>query len=308
MQRHRSFLLASFLVVWPASAASVRRTPPGAGFRVDTALVLVNVGVSDERNGIVGGLKRDDFQVFENGARQEVAYFSSEDSPLSVGLVLDSSNSMTHQITAAYQAAALFLRLANPDDEVFVETFNDHVKLAVDFTDQFQEAQNLAVFQTPRGRTSLLDAVYLALRHIQKAGNRRRALLLITDGADNASRYTAREVTDLARESDVAIYAIGTFEPPGEGPEDLIDTAARNLLQELTSLSGGRLFPVNHAGDLPLCAGKIAAELHNQYVLGYYPTAVPRDGKYHRLNVKVRRPGMPRLWPTSRAGYYAPSR
>jgi Ca-activated chloride channel family protein len=308
MRSHRCFLLASILLAWPASAASLKRIAPDAGFRVDTSLVLVNVGVTDERNGMVGGLKREDFQVFENGARQKIAYFTSEDSPLSVGLVFDSSNSMTDKITAARQAAALFLQYANPDDEVFLETFNDRVKVALDFTDHYQEVQNLAAFQTPQGRTSLLDAVYLALRHIQKAANRRRALLLITDGADNASRYTAREVADLARESDVAIYAIGTFEPATEGPEDLLDTAARNLLQELTSISGGRLFPVSYSSDLPSCAEKIAAELHNQYVLAYYPTAVRGDGKYHRLNVKVRRPGEPRLWPTARPGYYAPSR
>ena len=106
----------------------------------------------------------------------------------------------------------------------------------------------------------------------------------------------------------MAIYAIGIFEPPTEGPEDLVDTSARNLLEELTAISGGRLFPVRTSSELPVCAEKIAAELHNRYVLGYYPAGVPRDGKYHRLNVKVNLPGEGRLWLTARPGYYAPSR
>lgn len=304
----RWLLPASILLAWPVWAASPSRLTTSAGFRADTSLVLVNVGVTDEDDRLVAGLKREDFQVFDNGARQEVAYFTSEDSPLSIGLVFDSSNSMTGKLAAARQAAAQFLQHANPEDEVFLETFNDHPRIALAFTDRFEDVQNLAVWQTPQGRTSLLDAVCLALQQMRKAANRRRALLLITDGADNASRYTEREVAALARESDVAIYAIGIFEPPTEGPEDLVDTAARNLLEELTAISGGRLFPVRRSSDLPGCAERIAAELHNQYVLGYVPAGIPRDGKYHRLSVKVNRPGEGRLWWTARPGYYAPSR
>jgi Ca-activated chloride channel homolog len=308
MRHHLWFLLPSILLAGTASPASPKSVAPAAGFRADTSLVLINVGVTDKNNRLVGGLKSQDFHLFENGARQELVYFTSEDSPLSVGLVFDLSNSMTDKLGGARQAAAQFLQHANPTDEVFLETFNDRLKLALDFTGQSQEVQNLVAQQTTQGRTSLLDAVCLALQHMQNAANRRRALLLITDGADNASRYSVREVVALARESDVAIYAIGIFEPAADGPEDLIGAAARNLLQELTAVSGGRLFPVQSAGDLAAGAEKIAAELHNQYVLGYYPTGVPRDGKYHRLNVKIQRTGEDRLWWTARPGYYAPSR
>ncbi len=235
-------------------------------------------------------------------------YFTSDDTPLSVGLVFDSSNTMTDQLSSARQATARFLQHTNPEDEVFLETFSDRPTIPLDFTRHPSQAQNVTTFKTAQGRSGLLDAVCLALHHMRKAANRRRALLLITDGADNASRYTASEVIALARESDVAIYAIGIFEPPSDGPEDLVDNAARNLLQELAAISGGRLFAVRSTVDLAASAEKIATELHHQYVLGYYPSGVTRDGKYHRLNLKVNSPGDGRLWWTARPGYYAPSR
>jgi len=304
----RLILLVPLLLASPDWGASPERTGGSAGFRADTSLVLVQVGVTDADNRLVTGLKPGDCQVFENGARQEVKYFTEEDSPLSVGLVFDSSNSMTEKLPAARQAAAQFLGHANPRDEVFLETFNDRPRIALDFTDRFPDLQNAVVFQAPQGRTGLLDAVYLALAHMRRAANQRRALLLITDGADNASRYTAREVAALARESDAAIYSIGIFDAPGDGSADVIDTAARSLLEELAAVSGGRLFPARGPGEIPACAEKIAAELHNQYVLGYAPAGIARGGRYHRLTVKVGHPGQGRLWCNARPGYYSPAR
>src|SRR5450759_3185923 len=131
MQNHRWSLPASILLAFSLWAASPSRLTTRAGFRADTSLVLVNVGVTDEHNRLVGGLNREAFQVFENGARQDVAYFTSEDQPLSVGLVFDFSNSMTGKLAVARQAAAQFLQHANPEDEVFLETFHDHPRIAL---------------------------------------------------------------------------------------------------------------------------------------------------------------------------------
>ena len=234
---------ASILLAWPAWTASPDAAASKPAFRADTSLVLVKTAVTDAHNRIVTGLTRGEFQLLENGVRQDIAYFTSEDSPLSTGLVLDSSNSMTDQWAAARQAAAVFLQNANPGDEVFLVSFNDRVRTALGFTRDFPAVRSLAASQIPQGRTSLLDAVYQALQNMKQAANPRRALLLITDGADNASRYTAREVAALARESGAAIYAIATSDPPAEGPGDLVNIAARNLLQELAAVSGARPVP-----------------------------------------------------------------
>jgi Ca-activated chloride channel homolog len=290
-------LTVPLLLTLPGAAYSPR-------FRAEAGLVQVNVSVSDANNRLTAGLQIDNFQVFDSGVRQEVKFFTSEDTPISVGLVVDASSSMADRLAAAKQAAARFLRQANPEDEIFLETFNDRAEIPLNFTNRFEEIQNRVLFQTPRGRTGLLDAVVLALQHMRKAANRRRVLLLITDGAENASRYSTSEVTALARESDVAVYSIGAFDRTTEGPNDLVDTAARRLLQDLAAVSGGRVCPAVTPDAFSICAEKIAEELHHQYVLGYYSSA-GRDGKYHRLKITVTRRGDGRLWWTARPGYFA---
>ena len=186
---------------------------PRTDIRVDTTVVLIPVTVTNPLNQFVTGLEKSNFRVFEDKVEQEVAYFASDDAPLSVGLVFDTSGSMGNKLGKSRQAVSQFFRTANPEDEVFLVEFNDRPAMVQDFTTQLEDIQNRLVFTQAKGRTALLDAVYMALHNMKKARNPRKALLIISDGGDNSSRYTESEIKNLVREADVQIYAIGIFEP-----------------------------------------------------------------------------------------------
>ena len=275
-------------------------------FKVDSTLVLVNVAVTDSRGRFVTGLSRQDFQVFEEKTAQTVAYFSAEEAPVSVGLVLDFSSSMAPRFGQLQQAVAEFLKSPNPQDEFCLIEFRDRAELSMGFTSAAEEIQNRVASTKPRGNTALLDAVYLGLRQMRKARNSRKILLIVSDGGDNHSRYRAREVENLARESDVEIYAIGIGRSAGRAVYDLWDGPA--LLSELTEEAGGRCYEIDNSRDLPAVAEKIGRELRHQYVLGYVPQNRHRDGRYRHIQVKIARaPGQPRLSAYWRRGYYAPA-
>jgi VWFA-related protein len=275
-------------------------------FRVNSTLVLVNVAVADPHGRIVTGLQRLDFQVFEDRTAQTISYFSAEEAPISVGLVLDFSSSMTPAFGQLKQAVAEFLRSANPLDEFCLIEFRDRAELSVGFTSAPEEIQNHVAAIRPDGNTALLDAVYLGLRQMRKARNARKILLIVSDGGDNHSRYRAHEVENLARESDVEIYAIGIMSGfTGSGGLEL--SAGPDLLDELAKQGAGRYFEIGSSGELPAVAQKIGRELRHQYVLGYVPADQRRDGRYRRIEVKVARPpGQPRLSAYWKRGYYAP--
>ncbi len=282
--------------------------PRPANIRVDKTLVLVNVTVTTPLNQIVTGLRKEHFRIFEDKVEQTITEFSAEDAPLSVGLVFDVSGSMGAKLHKAREAAAEFFKTANPEDEFFLITFSDRPRLVVPFTHEVEEIQNQLAFTQSKGRTALLDALYMAIHHMKKARNPRRAILVISDGGDNSSRYTQSEIRNLVREADVQIYAIGIFEPlasRGRTPEEL---AGPTLLSQLAEQTGGRHFPVENINDLPDIAAKIGIELRNQYVLGYTPTNQAKDGKYRRIRVQLVQPkGLPPLRAYYRTGYYAPS-
>jgi Ca-activated chloride channel family protein len=275
--------------------------------RVDSTLVLIPVTVTDPLNRFVTGLERENFRLFEDKSEQKVTHFASEDAPLSVGLVFDTSGSMGSKLDKSRQAVGQFFKTANPEDEFFLIQFNDRPELVVDLTTRVEEIQNRLTFTQSKGRTALLDAVYMALHKMKKAKNPRKALLIISDGGDNSSRYTESEIKKLVQEADVQIYAIGIFElmaNRGRTPEEL---SGPSLLSELAEQTGGRHFPVDNLNELPDVAAKIGMELRNQYILGYTPTNQVRDGKYRRVQVKLVQPrGLPALRPTWRLGYYAP--
>jgi Ca-activated chloride channel family protein len=279
-----------------------------ADIRVDTTLVLIPVAVTDPMSRLVTGLEKENFQLYEDKIEQEIQQFSSEDAPLSVGVVFDTSGSMGNKLQKSRQAVAQFLKTANPQDEFFLIEFNDRTEIAVGFTPDTEEIQNRLAFVKSKGRTALLDAVYVALNQMKKAHNPRKAILIISDGGDNSSRYTESEVRNAVREADVQIYAIGIFEPMlsrGRTPEEL---SGPGLLTEISEETGGRHFSVNNLGELPDVADKIGVELRNQYVLGYRPKNTTRDGRYHRVLVKlVRTTGLPPLRAMFRTGYYAPA-
>lgn len=279
-----------------------------SSIRVDSTLVLIPVSVTDPMNRFVTGLEKEHFRVFEDKVEQEVRQFSSEDAPLSVGIVFDTSGSMGNKLQKSRQAVAQFFKTANPEDEFFLVQFNDRPELTVPFTRNPEEIQNRLTFTQSKGRTALLDGIYMAMHQMKKAGNPRKALLVISDGGDNSSRYTESEIKNAVREADVQIYAIGIFEPVSARSRTAEELAGPGLLNEVAEQTGGRHFPVENLNELPDIAAKIGIELRNQYVLGYTPKNVERDGKYRRVSVKLVQPrGLPPLKAFFRLGYYAPT-
>jgi len=282
------------------------RTP---SIRVQTELVLIPVTVTDPMNRFVTGLEKEHFRLYEDKVEQAVTHFASEDAPLSVGIVFDTSGSMGAKLQKSRQAVAQFTKLANPEDEFFLVQFSERPELVLGFTHEAEEIQNRLTFTQSRGRTALLDGIYLAIHEMkQHARNPRKALLVISDGGDNSSRYTESEIKNLVREADVQIYAIGIFEPISSRGRTAEELAGPSLLSELAEQTGARHFPVENLNELPDVAAKIGIELRNQYVLGYSPINQERDGKYRRVQVKLKQPpGLPQLKVFWRLGYYAPT-
>lgn len=279
-----------------------------ANIRVDTNLVLIPVTVTDPLNRFVTGLDRGDFRLFEDKVEQNITQFASDDAPLSIGLVFDTSGSMGAKLAKSRQAAAQFFKTANPEDEFFLVQFNDRPELTVPFTHQTEEIQNRLAFTQAKGRTALLDGVYIAMNQMKKAKNSRKAILILSDGGDNSSRYTESEVKNAVREADVQIYAIGIFEPIHARGRTAEELSGPGLLSELAEQTGGRHFAVENINELPDIAAKIGIELRNQYVIGYSPSNPNRDGKYRRVTIKINQPrGLPPLRPFWRQGYYAPA-
>jgi Ca-activated chloride channel homolog len=282
---------------------------PRADIRIDSNMVLIPVTVTDPMNRFVTGLEKENFKVFEDKKEQSISAFSSEDAPLSVGVIFDCSGSMGKKLEKSRQAVSQFFKTANPEDEFFLVQFNDSANLIQSFTRNLEEIQNRLTFTQSKGETALLDAIYLGLHEMKKAKNPRKALLLISDGGDNNSRYTEGEIKNLVKEADVQIYAIGIYEGAsgrGRTPEEAAGPA---LLTEIAEQTGGRQYSVENLNELPDIAAKIGVELRNQYILGYSPQNHEHDGKYRHVKVTLVQPrGLPPLRPFWRLGYYAPSK
>lgn len=304
------FLVASILLSGTLSAQSPVRIPTqqkDQTIRVDVDLVLLNVTVTDPYNRLVTGLERENFRLFEDKTEQEVHHFSSEDVPISIGVIFDMSGSMSNKVDKARQAALQFFRTSNPQDEFLLVGFNDRAQLISRFTTSVEELQTRLMYTGAKGRTALMDAIYLGLSQMRGARNAKKALLIISDGADNHSRYNENDIKNFVREADVQLYGIGIYEPfgsRGRSPEEMAGPA---LLSELTEMTGGRTFSVLNLNELPDIASKISMELRNQYVLGYRPSNRERDGKWRKIQVKLRPPkGLPPLNVYTKTGYYAP--
>ena len=285
---------------------SVLSRPPD--IRIDKQMVLVPVAVTTPGGQYVTGLDKENFKIFENNVEQEIESFSSEDAPMSVGIVFDTSGSMGSKLQRSRQAVAEFLKSANPQDEFLLVQFNDQAELTVPFTPNTEDVENRLIFVQSRGRTALLDGVYMAMNEMKKAHNPRKAILIISDGGDNSSRYTQSEVRNFVREADVQIYAIGIFEPVGTRGRTPEEFDGPDLLRDLAEQTGGRDFEVDNLGEMPDVAAKIGLELRNQYVLGYSPKNKERDGKFRRIQVKlVKTKELGQISPRWRLGYYAPT-
>ena len=278
---------------------------PGKPVRVNVELALVNVTVTDAFDRVVTGLDQDNFRVFEEGVEQEIVNFSSEDVPVSIGVIFDMSGSMRDKINKSREAALEFFKTANPKDEFLLVTFNERAWLERPFTSDIGELQESMAMNAPGGRTALLDAIYLGLSEMRGAHNVKRALLIISDGGDNHSRYSEGDVRRLVQEADVQIYGIGIYSPAPPTTEEENGPA---LLSEISDLTGGRVFKVESLSDLPDIATKISMELRNQYVLGYKPSNRAHDARWRKIKVKLRPPrGLPPLTVYARTGYYAAS-
>jgi len=273
--------------------------------KVDVSLVLVPVTITDPLNRLVTGLDKENFQLYEGKDQQDIRHFSSEDAPVSIGVIFDMSGSMASKIERAREAVVEFFKTANPQDEFFMIAFADKPQEVSDFTSSVEEIQGKLVYTVPKGRTALLDAIYLGVSKMRQAKYQKKAMLIISDGGDNHSRYTEGEIKSLVKEADVLIYAIGIYDHYMATPEEALGPA---LLGEIAELTGGRSFTIDNPNDLGDVATKIGIELRNQYVLGYRPKNPGHDGKWRKIKVKLIPPkGLPPLKVYAKTGYYAPS-
>jgi len=271
--------------------------------KVDVNLVLVPVTVTDGMGRIVSGLRRDNFSIYDDKQQQPIMSFSSEDAPFSVGLVFDTSGSMSGKMDKARLAVRAFWQAANPEDEAFLVTFSDRAELRGDFTSDIADIQSRLLFAAPKGKTALIDAVDLAMRHLKSAQNTRKALLVISDGGDNNSRFSKSELLQYAKEADVQIYGIGIHDG-SSSPEEM---SGPLLLEQLADATGGQHFMVRTENELPDIAARIGVALHDQYMIGYQPPGGAEPGKWRRIRVRLQAPkGVPTLRVYARTGYYAP--
>jgi Ca-activated chloride channel family protein len=273
--------------------------------KVDVNLVLVPVTITDPMNRLVTGLDKENFSIFEGKEVQDIRHFSSEDAPVSLGVIFDMSGSMSSKIERAREAVIEFFKTANPQDEFFMITFSDKPEQIADFTTSVDDIQGKLVYTVPKGRTALLDAIYLGVSKMRQAKYQKRALLIISDGGDNHSRYTEGEIKSVVKEADVLIYAIGVYDHYFPTTEERLGP---QLLSDVTQLTGGRAFTIDNPNDLADVATKIGIELRNQYVIGYRPKNPLHDGKWRKIKVKLMPPkGLPPLKVFAKTGYYAPS-
>jgi Ca-activated chloride channel family protein len=270
--------------------------------------VLIPVQVTTAAGTSVTDLKKENFQLFEEGVEQTVTHFTKDDAPLSIGLLFDTSGSMNNKMRKAADAAATFMKFSNVDDEFFLVEFNDRPKLTIPFTTDSDLLYSRIIRTRPFGRTSLLDAIHLGLVQMKHARNLRKVMVILSDGGDNRSRFSRSEIKNDMLESDVQLYAMGIFDLEDMHKHPVEEQNGPQLLDELADQSGGRLYTVENLQDLQSISERISNELRNQYLLGYSPTNDARDGKFRRVKLKLDTPAnLPNLRTYYRHGYYAPA-
>jgi len=276
----------------------------GSLIRTSVNLVMVPVTITDERYRPVIGLDQENFQLFEGKKPQEIKHFSSEDAPVSVGIVVDTSGSMSYKLDRAREAVTQFCDTANPQDEFFLITFAEEPILVTDFTNRPEQLENDLLTARSKGRTALIDAVYMAIQKMRNARYGRKALLILSDGGDNHSRYSEHDVKAAVKEADVLIYAVGTYDKYVSTQEELLGP---ELLQEMAELTGGHAFSLSNINEMPDVTKAIGTELRYQYMLTYQPQSPPHDGKWHKISVKLRLPRKFNIFAhiEARPGYYA---
>ena len=285
-----SVILFTALALLITLGYAQERPAPPKTINVDVDLVLINATVTMPDGRFVTNLDQKHFQLWEDRVEQKIEYFSSEDLPVSVGIIFDASGSMSPFLGMARSAAVTFLKMGDRDDEYFLIEFNDKPRITVEFTSDIAKLQNHIVFTAAKGLTALFDAIYLGMDTIKKGVHPKKALLVVTDGEENHSRYRFSDVRDFVREQDVQLYAIGPDAP----------------LSSLAEITGGRSFDASFRDLEDICT-KIAVELKNQYLIGYRSTNESKDGRFRKVELKVNPPrGLPKLNVRGKSGYYAP--
>ncbi|HEY3738205.1 MAG TPA: VWA domain-containing protein [Bryobacteraceae bacterium] len=285
-----------------ARKASAQVSVPSANLRVDTNLVLVPATVTDQFNHPITGLEKENFKIFDDKVEQTITSFLNEDEPIALGFIFDTSGSMRGLLPQGRAAAAELLKFATPEDEFFLVEFDTRPRMVIPLTSNASPIGLEVMYTDSHGSTALFDALLMGIHEMRKSKKGKKALVLISDGGDNNSRYTSTEVKNVVKESDVLIYTVGI----GTG-HDADSEAGSGLMRSVSEMSGAHMFTAG-AWGLQEIAEKIAIELRNRYVIGYAPKDVVRDGRYHRIDLKLAPPrGLPKLFAHWRTGYYAPT-
>jgi Ca-activated chloride channel family protein len=298
-------LIAPLGLAWPQEPTLPKSHPDDDyTISVNVDVVVLHATAQDKKGALVSGLGKDDFQIYEDGALQAIKYFSHEDMPVTVGLVVDNSGSMRSKRADVIAAGLAFARSSNPQDQMFVVNFNEKVSFglpeSVAFTDQVPKLEVALSKLTPDGETALYDAMAIALDHLKKGNRDKKVLIVISDGGDNASKHKLGEIMTAAVKSDAIIYTIGIFDEQ-DGDRN------PGVLKQLAKDTGGEAFlPESLQEVMPVCE-RIAHDIRNQYTLAYVPTNRKRDGTYRAIQVKAIASGRGRLSVRTRTGYFAPS-
>jgi VWFA-related protein len=277
--------------------------PPAAVFRSESDLVVVHVNVFDGRSDAVPNLPQTAFQILEDDKPQTITFFSNEDVPVAVGLVLDNSGSMITRRKMVLAGARIFAESSHPEDEVFTIVFNEHVRLGlpeqIAFTQNALQLQASITRFVPGGKTALHDAVVAGLEHLQEATHQKRVLIVLSDGEDNASRHSEENMLERALRSDTIIYTVSTAD---------LDTnvGKPRLLKKLAELSGGAAYTPESEAEVVEAFRTVAENIRRGYSVGYVPTNSAHDGRFRRVKVTVRAPGYRNLNVSARDGYLAP--
>lgn len=288
----------------PPKQFPIRPSQDSPIVKIPTEVVTLSVTVTDPYSRLVTGLGRQNFEIFEDKVKQNIVFFKDEDVPVSIGIIFDVSGSMKGKLDRAREALKAFVQTSHDQDDFFLVGFNQRANLVAEFTDGDSLLNKLMLIDT-KGQTALYDASYLGLEKVKQGRHQKRAILLISDGQDNSSRYTYGELRKQLKEANVQIYSIGIVEMGG-GAGGTLDLQGQGILEEVSQTTGGKAFFPRSAAELEDATTRIALELRHQYSIGYEPTNDKRDGKWRKISVKVNPPrGLPRLNVRSKEGYYA---
>lgn len=297
------------MVLSVSALARAQREGPLETIRIDTNLVVLRVTVSDQQGRAATSLKQEVFKIYEDGIEQQIGFFSAEESPVSWGLVLDRSGSMMDMMSDVYDAALHVIEDGTSRDETFIVTFNQKPELVIDFTSDQHRLENSVIGLKADGQTALYDAVDFALDHLKHSKNRKKVLVVVTDGEDNASRLKLRDLIERAEEEEAVIYTVGMFGSMGSSSGLLArlmgERDTRGELKKLAEVTGGSSHFPQNVDQCEVVMKEVAREVSQQYSLGYYPLNKTRDGKWRKIQVKVSDGRSVNYVARTRSGYYA---